>query len=146
VSGDILLPPKKILVCVDGSEAGFRAADFAMAIAAGIRSVLIFMNVVGASASEGEYNITADMVGSFQVLGMEALAKCEEKAWRNGLECQKLQVSGDPSEEILKNAKNLECDCIVVGRMGLGKVEKLFIGSVSEKVLKQSSVPVIIVK
>ena len=65
MSVDILTPPKKILVCVDGSEAGFRAADFAMAIASGIRSELIFMNVVGASASEEEYNITADMVGYF---------------------------------------------------------------------------------
>jgi nucleotide-binding universal stress UspA family protein len=145
VSSDVLTPPKKILVCVDGSETGFRAADFAMAIASGIRSELIFMNVVGASASEGEYNITADMVGSFEVLGMEALAKCEEKAWRNGLVCEKLQMSGDPSEEILKTATNLECDCIVVGRMHFDRAEKLLMGSVSDKVLKQSTVPVIIV-
>ncbi len=105
---------------MDGSETGFRAADFAMAIAAGIGSELIFLNVVGASTSEEE-NISADMVGSFEVLGIEALAKCEEKAWRNGLECEKLQVNGDPADEILMQVKKLECDCIVMGRMELNK-------------------------
>ena len=146
MSSELLVPPKKILVCVDGSESGLKAADFAMAIASGIRSELIFLNVVGASTTESEYQISADMVGSFQVMGTEALAKCEEKAWRNGLECEKVQVFGDPAVEILINAKKLECDCIVIGRMGLTKVEKLLIGSISEKVLKESDLPVIVVK
>ena len=141
-----LLSPKRILVCVDGSEAGFRAADFAMTFASGIRSKLIFLNIVGASASEHDYEITADMVGSFETLGMESLSRCEDKAKRTGLQYEIVQASGDPVEEILKQSEATESDCIVMGRMPLSRVEKLIVDSVSEEVLKRSKLPVIIVK
>lgn len=103
MSSTELNAPQKILVCVDGSEIGFRAAEFAIALSKGLGSRLIFANVIGASASEREYNISADMVGSFEVLGQEALAKCEERARNNGVQSEKIQLAGDPADEILKS-------------------------------------------
>jgi nucleotide-binding universal stress UspA family protein len=102
--------------------------------------------VVGASATEREYEITADMVGSFELLGSEALSQCAKKAKEFGLEYEKVQVSGDPVEEILKQAKASDSDCIVMGRMPLGRTEKMVVDSISEEVLKRCDVPVIIVK
>jgi nucleotide-binding universal stress UspA family protein len=142
-----LLPPLKImLVCVDGSEVGFRAADFAMSIAAGVHPKLIFLNIVGASASEREYEITADMVGSFQLLGKEALSKCDQKARGLGLECETIQRSGDPVDEILRLATATKPDCIVMGHRSLSRSERLVVDNVSEDVLRRCEVPVIIVK
>ena len=141
-----LTAPSVVLACVDGSETGYKAADFAIALASRLQSRLIFLNIVGATASEKEYNITADMVGSFEVLGMEALTKCREKAASIGVQSEILQGAGDPGDEILKHAKRLDCDLIVIGKMGLGKAEKLFLGSVSQKIVNGSAVPVVLVK
>lgn len=145
-SDSSLVPLKAMMVCVDGSEVGFRAADFAMTIAAGVHSKLIFLNIVGASASEREYEITADMVGSFQMLGREALSRCEEKAKSLGLEYETIQSSGDPVDEILKQATATKSECIVMGHRSLSRSERLVVGNVSEDVLKRCEVPVIIVK
>ncbi len=138
--------PEKIMVCVDGSEIGYRAADFAIALAEKLDSKILFVNVVGASTSEQSYSISADMVGSFETLGKEALSKCEALALKSGVDYETQELAGDPAEEILKKVSKSNCDCIVIGKKGLGKIEKMIMGSVSDKVVKLSEVPVIIVK
>lgn len=138
--------PQKVMACVDGSETGYRVADFSIALSRGLGSTVIFVFVVGASTSDPNYKITADMVGSFEVLGTEVLSKCRDKAQRGGVKFETRQLEGEPADELLRNAEETKCDCIVIGRKGLGRLEKLLLGSVSEKVLKLSQVPVIIVK
>lgn len=146
MSTDILPEIKTITACVDGSEIGGRAADFAIKLAKKLDSKVFFVNVVGASTSERNYKITADMVGSFERMGTEALSRCREKAENLGVPYETLQLEGEPADEILRSAKQSHSDCIVVGRQGLGRLEKLLLGSVSEKIVKLSDVPVVIVK
>jgi nucleotide-binding universal stress UspA family protein len=141
-----LVTPTQIMVCVDGSETGYRAADFALGLASKLQCKVYFVNVVGASTSERNYSITADMVGSFERLGIEALTKCKDKAEKHGLQFETVQLSGDPADEILRYAEKTKCDCIVMGRKGMGRLEKMLLGSVSEKVLNVSNAPVVIVK
>jgi nucleotide-binding universal stress UspA family protein len=143
-SAESLDAPDRILVCVDEEKAAERAAEFATALAAKLGSKVFFANVIG--ASEKENNITADMVGSFEVLGAETLAKCEEMAKKYNVEYEKVELSGDPADEILRFADERKCDCIVLGWSVEPRLEKLLLGSVSEKVLKFSETPVILVK
>jgi len=143
---NLLLVPTVMLACVDGSELGFKAADYAIALSKKLESRLIFLNVIGAEGSEKEYNISADMVGSFEVLGKEALAKCEERAQLAGVSSENLQLSGDPAEQILRQTDELDCDCIVIGDRELSRGEKLAVESVAQIVLRKSRVPVIVVK
>jgi nucleotide-binding universal stress UspA family protein len=138
--------PKKIMVAVDGSDVGFRAADFAIELARKLESEILFINVAGASSSERNYRITADMAGSFERLGSEALAKCEEDARKREVKSTTLLVAGIPGDEILANAKKMNCDCIVIGKTGLSKLGKLLMGSVSERVTREADIPVVIVK
>ena len=53
---------------------------------------------------------------------------------------------GDPANEVVDVAKEGGFDAIVIGHKAQGKVEELFLGSVSEKVAHLASCPVIIVK
>jgi nucleotide-binding universal stress UspA family protein len=138
--------PTQIMVCVDGSETAYKAADFALALASKLGCQVYFVNVVGAETSEKNYNITADMVGSFERLGIEALRKCRDKADERNVRSEIVQLSGDPADEILRFAIKTKCGCIVMGRKGMTKLEKLLLGSVSEKVLNLSDAPVLIVK
>jgi nucleotide-binding universal stress UspA family protein len=146
MSSEKLVIPTRIVVCVDGSETGYRAADFALGLSSKLQCKVYFVNVVGASTSERNYSITADMVGSFERLGIEALAKCKDKAEKYGLQFETAQLSGDPADEILRYAKETKCDCIIMGRKGMGRLEKMLLGSVSERVLTLSDAPVVIVK
>lgn len=52
---------------------------------------------------------------------------------------------GDFAETIMKTAKDLHTDLIVMGSHGRKWLEKIIMGSVTEKVLSQSPVPLFIV-
>jgi nucleotide-binding universal stress UspA family protein len=55
-------------------------------------------------------------------------------------------VEGNTVEEIVKKSKEGQFDLIVMGARGLTTIKKLFIGSISEGVIKNASCPVLIVK
>jgi len=53
---------------------------------------------------------------------------------------------GNPAHEILKTAKKMRCDLIVMGSRGLGSVQKLLLGSTTDRVLRHATVPVLAVR
>jgi nucleotide-binding universal stress UspA family protein len=53
---------------------------------------------------------------------------------------------GDPADEILKAAKQIEAELIVMGARSLGTVERLVLGSVSTKIMHEAGCDVLIVK
>jgi len=53
---------------------------------------------------------------------------------------------GNPAREILKTAKRMRCDLIVMGSRGLGGVRRLLVGSTTDRVLRQASIPVLAVR
>jgi len=52
---------------------------------------------------------------------------------------------GEPAEEIQRVCRKLRCDLIVVGSHGLTGATRLLLGSTTEKVLRNASVPVMAV-
>jgi len=52
---------------------------------------------------------------------------------------------GDPAEEILKQSVECESDLIVIGTQGLEGAERLVFGSTTERVLRESKLPVLAV-
>ncbi len=53
-------------------------------------------------------------------------------------------VNGKPAPEILRLANENGCDLIVMGSHGLTGVRKLFFGSTTERVLRETNVPILI--
>ncbi|MDG6996203.1 MAG: universal stress protein [Nitrososphaerota archaeon] len=138
--------PKTILVAVDGSDSGYRAADFAIGLATKLGSEVLILYVIGASSADPDYRIPANMVEAFEDMGKEVLGKCEARAKNSGTKFNEILVTGDPVSEILRQAEDKKVDCIVMGKRGLGRLEKLLMGSVSTKVSNLSEIPVILVK
>lgn len=56
--------------------------------------------------------------------------------------CLTRVVAGDPAEEILSYAQKEAVDLIIMGTHGRKGLERLFFGSVADKVIKTSPVPV----
>jgi universal stress protein E len=54
-------------------------------------------------------------------------------------------VYGDPAEEILKAARRLKADLIVMGAQGRRGPKRLFFGSTAATVVKRSTIPVMVV-
>lgn len=55
-------------------------------------------------------------------------------------------VDGDASKKIVEAAEKEKSDMIIIGRRGLSALEKIFIGSVANRVLRNSHVPVLVTK
>ena len=54
--------------------------------------------------------------------------------------------AGNAAEEILKAAKKDKVDLIVMGSRGQGSIASMLLGSVTQKVLTQAEVPVMVVR
>jgi nucleotide-binding universal stress UspA family protein len=76
--------------------------------------------------------------------------------WRNQLEqirptnpeiaVRHVLLNGDPAEEIVRYGRDAGMDLIVMGTHGRTGVERLVLGSVAEKVLRDASCSVLVVK
>ena len=54
-----------------------------------------------------------------------------------------LVTVGDPADEILRTARRLRTDVVVIGAQGLSGVRRLFFGSTTDQVLRRATVPVL---
>jgi nucleotide-binding universal stress UspA family protein len=55
-------------------------------------------------------------------------------------------AEGDPADEVLRAARELGCDLIVMGTHGRSGLSRWFMGSVTEQVLREAACPVLAVK
>lgn len=78
--------------------------------------------------------------------GKQATQFAEDQAKMASVPYRKIIVQGDPSQEILKISLEMEADLIVIGSRGRTGIEKFLLGSVAEKVVMQSTIPVLVVK
>lgn len=53
---------------------------------------------------------------------------------------------GSPAAEIVRHAEDTDCDLIVMGTHGRGGIDRLLLGSVTERVVRSSTVPVLTVQ
>lgn len=64
---------------------------------------------------------------------------------KQGIESEALLVQGPTSETLLELVERLKADLIIMGSHGRSGLLKAFLGSVSEQILRDSKVPVLIV-
>ena len=60
------------------------------------------------------------------------------------VECKVLK--GNPADKIITFAEDNDMDMIIVGSLGKGGYERFVLGSVSEKIVRHSKIPVLVVR
>lgn len=141
-----------ILVAVDESPVSFAAAEHARALAQLSKSSVTIISVVAVDPFVGVdfYKVAPAITDYFMQAEKNALARLEELALgfqHDGITVHTKVIHGvGASEGILNTANEIEADLIVMGSHGRSGLEKVFIGSVAQQVLTQSSVPVLIAK
>ncbi len=78
--------------------------------------------------------------------GRQAIEFVQDRAQVMSVPCNKIIAQGNPGEELLKAARDQEADLLVMGKIGRTAVEKFLLGSVAEKVVLQSTIPVLLIK
>lgn len=123
---------KNILIATDGSKYSEAASREAISIAKRTGSDLIVLSVASKNA-----NLPA---------AKKSVDKIKENAEREGIKVKTLTPRGTPYEVIVKTAKEKDADVIVVGSHGRTGIERLFMGSVTERVIGHAECPVLVVK
>lgn len=78
--------------------------------------------------------------------GRAALAPATAVLDHSGVPYETVQRVGDPAQEIVRFAGEWQADLVAMGRHGHSAVATLFMGSVAQKVIATSPVPVLLVQ
>ncbi len=143
-SGGII---SKILVAYDGSEASVKALELAAKLAKAHNAKLYILHVVPVPEDYADCYEYPEILSRIFERGKQLLEKAKQIVQSSaGIDAETVIDKGDPGKRIVEKAEELGVDLIVVGSTGKGGLRKLILGSVSEKVAKSSSKPVLIVK
>jgi nucleotide-binding universal stress UspA family protein len=138
---------KKILIPTDGSETAEKAVQHGIELARALKAKVCGLYVVDVSAFTGVPTeaIWESMRDLLEEEGKKALKKIEELAKENGVEYENFLKEGVPSEDIVKTAEDEQADLIVMGTAGRTGLNRFLLGSVTEKVVRTSTLPVLVV-
>jgi nucleotide-binding universal stress UspA family protein len=123
---------KNILMATDGSKYSEAAASQALGIAKRCGGSLTVISVASSDA---------------EILSAEDYVKeVSELAKKEGIKTDGLAVKGKPYEAIIETSKKKRADLIVVGSHGRTGLERLLMGSVTERVIGHSESAVLVVR
>jgi len=136
---------KKILVPLDGSKNSLRGLDIATFLARKTQAIITGIyshEIIPSSEFQSIPSLLKKVpkqVGQFME---SAKVRCAKK----GVDFNYVIRKGDPGFNIVKLAHSKKFDMIVIGSRGMGGFKEILLGSVSNHVLHQSKIPVLIVK
>jgi nucleotide-binding universal stress UspA family protein len=138
---DLLLP-------TDGSTATATVADHAGSLARQYDATVHVLSVADArnrfeSPSSG---IAGDAWAETERERAEAAVDAAVEALPDGVATDRVVAKGIPHEAILDHAESADVDAIVMGTHGRTGLDHYLIGSVAERVVRQSPVPVLTVR
>lgn len=140
---------KRILIATDGSENAAKAVFHGVNIARTIGGEVHILYVIStehAVATRTVMGWTDSFEKYLEEIGKEALAYATKIGEEAGIKVEPVFRKGRPAEEILEYAEENNIGLIIMGTQGLTGLKKFLIGSVTEKVLRHSKVPVMIVR
>jgi nucleotide-binding universal stress UspA family protein len=143
---------KRICCAVDFSSCSHDAVEAAARLAGGLGAKLTLLHVysppLSAIASDVVSFTAADIEG-------EALRDAERRMWALRADAERLAggaevvsrcVPGNPADEILRAVGEGGHDLLVVGTHGRGGLKRLVLGSIAERVVRASPVPVLVAR
>lgn len=140
----------KLLVACDGSPHAQRALEAVARLAReGLALELDLVNVREPIVYYGElpaFN-AEELVAAQQVAQQAVLDAARAQAAALGLAVRGVHaIEGQPGPEIARLAATLGSDQVVMGTHGRGALGHLFMGSVAQRVVQLSAVPVLLVR
>jgi len=142
---------RRIMVATDGSDVSLHAAEAAVNLAkiagAGVTAIYVLdmprLNQLhGYTSFPG---LKDKLLELMRKEGEKATAEIEQMALDAGVDYDKILAEGNPAEEIIRLSLERGMDLLIMGSIGRSGLAKMLLGSVAEKVVCQSLVPVLLV-
>ena len=149
---------KKILVAIDYNPTAEKIAEKGYELAKSMNAEIVLLHVVADYTyySSLDYSpimgfdtfsnlgvLQTNTVVELQNAAEDYLQKC--KSHLGDSTVQTLVKDGDSGDAIIEAAENLKADVIVMGSHSRKGLDKILMGSVAEKVLRHSKIPLFII-
>jgi nucleotide-binding universal stress UspA family protein len=149
---------KKVLIAMDYNPTAQKVAEVGFSMAKAMKAEVILLHVISdpVNYSSVEYSPIMGFngfmeMGQLQLDNIESLKKASQQFLEKSKQhlgdktIQTMVEEGDFAESILKTAKDLHADIIVIGTHSRKWLENIVMGSVTEKVLKNTTIPLFII-
>ncbi|MDB5940847.1 MAG: universal stress protein UspA [Ramlibacter sp.] len=139
----------KILLPIDGSELSLHEVRFALRLVReGLQASFLLVNV---QEPDSLYEVVTwpdpdvRAQGS-RAAGEDALQPAVALLREAGIACETEVVSGDPAHAVVDLIEEHGCDMVIMGTRGTGALLSVLQGSVTQSLMHDSPVPVLLVK
>ena len=133
-----------IVLPTDGSEGTENAVAHALELAEKFDAELYMVNVVDVRNFYDGIS-WEDVMEKAEARGEEIVEEVVQKARERGVQSDYKVIRGIPHQEINDYAEEKDADLVVMGTHGRKGLERMLLGSVTEKVLRTSERPVLTV-
>ncbi len=135
---------QKVLCAVDFSEHSLEALAVALKVAEQNDARLYLLTVAPMPAGAAGFQpVPMDPYPFLEKDRQEQLIKLARQRIPASVRYETLVMSGDPAERVLEAARAIDADLIVLGTHGRKAWSHLVLGSVAEKVVRESRIPVL---
>ncbi|PWB52759.1 MAG: universal stress protein [Candidatus Methanoperedenaceae archaeon] len=139
---------EKILIATDGSEYTKNAVDYGIDIAKSTGAKLYAIYVID-TAAFASIPMDAAWESMYELLKQEgdlAIKYVTERAEAEGMEVEGNLIEGHPADEIIRYSEKNSISIIVMGTLGKSGLDRFLLGSVAEKIVRNSKIPVLVVR
>jgi nucleotide-binding universal stress UspA family protein len=136
----------RILVPTDFSPAAEAALDVAIELAQKLGATIVLMHAYGVPSyryAGPEPGAAADYLGALEHAAREQLNRSIAAHAKAEVPIAAALYSGSPAEQILLAARQHEIGLVVMGAHGHFRLVQALLGSVAEKIVRASPVPVL---
>ncbi|MEF8874058.1 MAG: universal stress protein [Candidatus Thermoplasmatota archaeon] len=135
----------RVILPTDGSECAMKGVEEGLEMAAALDIEVLSIYVIDSSEYEGLHHesIKSSAKGGFKEKGKKALERVKEVAKEKDVDLETKLLKGTPYKEITGVAE--ENDIIYISTHGLSGFTHLFLGSTTERVLKNTQNTVAVV-
>ncbi|MFC6719350.1 universal stress protein [Natrialbaceae archaeon GCM10025810] len=133
-----------VVVATDGSDSVERAVDVALDLAARFDAEVHALSVIDVSEVDASpEQLRNDLRAALESQAESALSTVESRADRDLTTAVR---EGRPAQQICEHAREVDADLVVTGTRGRHGENRLLLGSVAERVVRISPVPVLSVR
>ena len=150
---EVALPPNpldRILVALDDSDPADAAIEFALDLAHPHDTTIVLTHVVALKAlhqlATTQHYPAENAFSDERLEAQEVLTKAAERVRARGIPVETILLDGTPIDEITHLASSQSASLVVIGTHGRRGLRRLFLGSVAEGVVRDSPVPVAVVR
>jgi nucleotide-binding universal stress UspA family protein len=145
-----MLPIKKIISPTDFSELSDNGLKAAIELAEHFAAELLVVHVVAplsaaATSAAPAAHYLPEVMESIRHNAETSLKSLMEKKVPDTLRSKSILLEGSPADEIAEYAKEVEADLIVIATHGQSGWRRFMFGSVTEKVMRLTKFPVLII-